>query len=320
LTPAPASSNGASASRPSSFLLAVGLAAVLLFWSVNYIVGKLTLTHLDALTLASFRFQLSATLLLAIYFGQRRRTPLRARDVWTFVYLGFFGFAINQGCFVIGLSLTTSQHSVVIIAMGPILILLLASALKLEKLTTAKILGMVISFCGVLMLETEHGSPLHSPLLLGDLITLAGTLGFSIYTVLGKRVAGSYDALSMTTFNATAAALIWLPLAIRQGTRLDWKSVAWSGWAGLLYMVAFSAVGGYLIFYWLLGHMDASRVVVINYLQPVVVVLLSIPLLGEHPTGHLVASGGLVLLGVYLAEHASARERSQKSYDSKIGG
>jgi drug/metabolite transporter (DMT)-like permease len=294
-------------------VLAVGLAAVLLVWSVNYVVGKLTLTHLDALTLASFRSQLSAALLLAIYFSRRGRTSLRASDVWTFVYLGFFGFAINQGCFVLGLSLTTSQHSVVIIAMGPILILLLASALKLEKLTMGKSLGMVISFCGVLLLETDQGSPLHSPLLLGDLITLAGTLGFSIYTVLGKRVAGSYDTISMTTFNATAAALLWLPLAIRQGTRLDWNGVGWSGWAGLSYMVAFSSVGGYLVFYWLLGHMDASRVVVVNYLQPVVVVLLSIPLLGEHPTGRLLVSGGLVLLGVYLAERASARERQRRA-------
>jgi drug/metabolite transporter (DMT)-like permease len=296
------------------------LGAVLLVWSVNYIVGKLTLTRLDALTLASFRFELSATLLLAIYFNQRRRTPLRARDIWTFVYLGFFGFAVNQGCFVLGLSLTTSQHSVVIIALGPILILLLASALKLEKLTLGKSLGMVISFCGVLLLETDQGSPLHSPLLLGDLITLAGVLGFSAYTVLGKRVAGSYDTISMTTFNATAAALLWLPLAVRQGMRLDWKSVGWAGWAGLFYMVVFSAVGGYLAFYWLLGHMDASRVVVVNYLQPVVVVLLSIPLLGEHPSARLLESGALVLAGVYLAEHASARERSQKSNSIKIGG
>jgi drug/metabolite transporter (DMT)-like permease len=77
-------------------------------------------------------------------------------------------------------------------------------------------------------------------------------------------------------------------------------------------MVAFSSVGGYVVFYWLLGHMEASRVVVVNYLQPVVVVLLSIPLLGEHPTGRLLASGGLVLLGVYLAEHASARERHRR--------
>ncbi len=320
MTPASAQSSSASGSRPSSFLLAVALTAVLLVWSVNYIVGKLTLTHLDALTLASFRFQLSAALLLAIYFSRRQRTPLRVRDIWTFVYLGFFGFAVNQGCFVLGLSLTTSQHSVVIIALGPILILLLANALKLEKLTMGKSLGMLISFCGVLLLETDQGSPLHSPLLLGDLITLAGVLGFSAYTVLGKRVARSYHAISMTTFNATAAALLWLPVAMRQGMRLDWKSVGFSGWAGLFYMVAFSSVGGYLAFYWLLGHMDASRVVVVNYLQPVVVVLLSIPLLGEHPSARLLASGGLVLAGVYLAEHASARERSQKSLSSEFGG
>jgi drug/metabolite transporter (DMT)-like permease len=312
LTPVPAPSNATSVARPSSWVLGATLAVVLLVWSVNYVVGKLTLTHLDALTLASFRFQLSATLLLAIYFSQRRRTPLRVRDVWTFLYLGFFGFGVNQGAFVIGLSLTTSQHSVVIIALGPILVLLFATALNLEKLTTAKTLGMIISFCGVLLLEADQGSPLHSPLLLGDVITLVGTLGFSIYTVLGKRVASNYDAISMTTFNATAAALLWLPFAVRQGVRLDWNGVGWSGWAGLLYMVAFSSVGGYLLFYWLLGHMDASRVVVVNYLQPVVVVLLSIPLLGERPTAWLVASGSLVILGVYLAEHASVRERQRR--------
>ncbi|HEY4710260.1 MAG TPA: DMT family transporter [Candidatus Acidoferrales bacterium] len=312
MTPAPAPSNATSIARPSSWVLGATLAVVLLVWSVNYVVGKLTLTHLDALTLASFRFQLSATLLLAIYVSQGRRMPLRVRDVWTFLYLGFFGFAVNQGAFVIGLSLTTSQHSVVIIALGPILALLFATALKLERLTTAKTLGLIICFCGVLLLEADQGSPLHSPLLLGDVITLVGTLGFSIYTVLGKRVASNYDAISMTTFNATAAALLWLPFAIRQGVRLDWEAVGWSGWAGLLYMVAFSSVGGYLLFYWLLGHMDASRVVVVNYLQPVVVVLLSIPLLGGRPTGWLVASGSLVILGVYLAEHASARERQRR--------
>ncbi|MBZ5694865.1 MAG: DMT family transporter [Acidobacteriia bacterium] len=291
--------------RPSSFLLAAALAALLLVWSLNYVAGKITLAHLDPLTLASLRAELVAILLLAIYFAQRNRTPLRARDVWTFAYLGFFGYAVNQGCFVLGLGRTTSEHSVVIIASAPILILLLASALRLEKLTAAKILGMAICFLGVMLLETEHGSPARSPLLAGDLITLTGILGFSIYTVLGKKVARTYDTVSMNTFNAVAAAVLFFPVAVRQGMRLDWKSVGWVGWAGLLYMAMLSAVVGYLLFYWLLRHMEASRVVAINYFQPVVVFLLSIPLLGERPTGRLLESAGLVLLGVYLAERAS---------------
>lgn len=294
-------------------LLALGLVAVLLVWSLNYIVGKITLTHLDAVTLASFRFQVSAAILLVLYFSRRARTPLKARDLWTFAYLGFFGYAVNQGSFVIGLSRTTSEHSVIIVALGPILILAMARAMRLETLTPWKVFGMLISFSGVLLLETDSGSPLHSPLLLGDLITLAGTLAYSIYTVLAKRVAGAYDTISMNTFNACVAAVLWLPIALRQGSRFDWSSVGIAGWAGLLYMVTCSAVGGYLLFYWLLRHMDASRVVVVNYFQPVVVVLLSIPLLAERPTGRLLASGALVLLGVYLTEHASARERAQKT-------
>lgn len=292
--------------KPSSLALASALGAVLLFWSVNYIVGKITLTHIDALTLAVLRAELVAVILLGIYVAHRRHTRLRVRDVWTFTYLGFFGYAINQGCFVVGLGSTTSSHSAILIASSPIIILLLASAMGLEKLTAAKAVGMAICYVGVAVLETEHGSPVHSPLLVGDLITLAGVLGFSAYTVLGKKVAREYDTISMNTFNAVAAAILLMPLAARQGIHLDWKAVGWLGWAGLLYMAALSAVAGYLLFYWALRHMEASRVVAVNYFQPIVVVLLSIPLLGERPTPRLLASGTLVILGVYLAERVGA--------------
>jgi drug/metabolite transporter (DMT)-like permease len=291
--------------RPSSLLLGAALAAVLLIWSVNYIAGKIALQYIDGLTLAVFRSEIVAAMLGAIYFAHRERMPLRRRDIWTFVYLGFFGYAVNQCGFVIGLGHTTSDHSAVIIAAGPIVILLLASMMRLERLSIAKIVGMAICFVGVVVLETENGSPGHSPFLLGDFISLLGVIGFSVYTVLGKRVARAYDSVSMNTFNAAAAAIMVLPIAIRQGIHFQWKAVPWQGWAGLLYMAALSAVAGYLLFYWLLRHMEASRVVAINYFQPVVVVLISIPLLGERPTGHLIVSTVLVLVGVFLAERSS---------------
>jgi drug/metabolite transporter (DMT)-like permease len=200
------------------------------------------------------------------------------------------------------LNFTTSDHSAVIIAIGPIFVLLFARVLQLEVFTAGKLLGMAISFVGVFLLETEHGSPANSPFLLGDLITFGGVLGFSAYAVLGKRIVAKYDAIAMNTFNLVASAILLMPLTIRQGAHLDWKSVSISGWLGMIYMALGSSIGAYTIFYWLLRYMSASRVAVLSYFQPVVVIVLSVIFLSEHPTRNLLAGTALVLVGVYLAE------------------
>jgi drug/metabolite transporter (DMT)-like permease len=288
--------------RPRKLTLAFWLFMMLVLWSGNYVAGKIALRTLDPITLTCLRLQLAAFIMLAIYFSRRERQPLKLADAWPFLYLGFLGVVVNQGLFTVGLNFTTSDHSAVIIAIGPIIILLLARALKLEALTTAKITGMAISFVGVYLLETEHGSPAHSPLLVGDMITFGGVIGFSAYAVLGKRVAAQYDAIAMNTFNCVAAALLLLPITIRQVIHLDWRAVAPSDWLGMIYMAAGSSVGAYTIFYWVLRYMTASRVGAVSYFQPIVVILLSVAFLGERPSRMLLEGTALVLVGVFLAE------------------
>ena len=288
--------------RPSKFALAFWLFMMLVLWSGNYVAGKIALRTLDPITLTCLRLQLAACIMLAIYYTRRERQPLKLSDAWPFLYLGFLGVVVNQGLFTVGLNYTTSNHSAVLIAIGPIIILLLARALKLEMLTAAKVAGMAISFVGVYLLETEQGSPANSPLLMGDIITLGGVIGFSAYAVLGKRIVAQYDAIAMNTFNCVAAALLLLPLTIRQCLHLDWHSVALSAWLGMAYMSAGSSVAAYTIFYWVLRYMTASRVGAVSYFQPVVVILLSMAFLGERPSQMLLEGTALVLLGVFLAE------------------
>jgi len=304
--PAPTIAPETDPSRPSKLTLAFWLLMMLVLWSGNYVAGKIALRTLDPITLVCLRLQLAAFIMLAIYFSRRERQPLRLRDAWPFLYLGFFGVVVNQGLFTVGLNYTTSDHSAVLIAIGPIIILLLARALKLEALTVAKVVGMAISFVGVYLLETEQGSPAHSPLLLGDIITFGGVIGFSIYAVLGKRLAARYDSIAMNTFNCVAAALLLLPLTIRQVIHLDWHSVGQGGWLGMVYMAVGSSVAAYTIFYWVLRYMTASRVGAVSYFQPVIVILLSMALLGERPSRMLLEGTTLVLLGVFLAERGKS--------------
>jgi drug/metabolite transporter (DMT)-like permease len=298
--------------RPSSFILAMSLAAMLAMWSFNYVAAQTALRYFDGLTLAAFRIEIAGLILLPIYFLRRNRGKLTRRDVWTLSYLGWL-LCANQLFFTVGLAYTTSGHSAMILAIGPILVLLLARAMKIEALTAAKIAGMALAFTGAAILAAENGFDLRrSPTLSGDLITLLGTTCFTFYVVLSKKVASRYDSLEMNAVNFFASAIVLLPLAIFLAVHLDWKSVPREGWMGLLYMAAISSVAAYTLFYWALRYMEASRVAAVNYFQPIGAILVAALFLGEVPTRHLLLGGVLILLGVYLAERA-------KSTAQKIG-
>jgi drug/metabolite transporter (DMT)-like permease len=290
----------------------MSLAAMLAMWSFNYVAGKTALRYFDGLTLGAFRIEIAGLILFPIYFLRRNRSRLTRRDVWTLSYLGWL-LCANQLFFTVGLAFTTSGHSAMILAIGPILVLLLARAMKIEALTTAKIVGMALAFTGAAILAAENGFDLRrSPTLSGDLLTLLGTTCFTVYVVLSKKVAGRYDSLEMNAVNFFASAIVLLPLAIFLALHFDWKSVPREGWMGLLYMAAISSVAAYTLFYWALRYMEASRVAAVNYFQPIGAILVAALFLGEVPTRHLLLGGVLILLGVYLAERA-------KSSAQKIG-
>ena len=292
--------------RPSDAVLAGTLAVMLILWSFNYLAAKVSLRYFDPETLVPLRMVCSAILIAPIYFAQRVRVPVRRQDFGTFFFLGIFGVLFNQGLFTIGINYTTSQHAVIIIAFGPVLVLLLAIALKIEFFTVPRMLGMLISIVGILVLEADHGGGPHLPYLKGDLIGLCGVMSYAIYAVFGKRVVHDYGAITMNTFNVLSAAILMLPFAIWKGAQVHWASIGWQGWAGMLYMAGASTVAAYTLFYWILRYMEASRVAAVNYFQPLMVVLIGIVFLHEEPTRNMLAAGVLVILGVYLAERGKS--------------
>jgi drug/metabolite transporter (DMT)-like permease len=303
---------------PSRAVLGASVALVILIWAVNFIAAKIGLRSLPAATLASFRVVLAGVVMAPFYlvcsrlpaFAGTRRGGLRLGDLWTFLYMGFFGVTINQVCFTVGLRYTSVSHASVIVGMGPIYTLIFAVLLKLETATWRKAIGMVIALSGIAYMASENGISTHSPSLLGDAITMTGSIGFAMYMVLGKRLGGRYDPLTMTAFSHYAGALMVLPVAVYRAATLGsvehWRAIAWSGWAALLYMAIFSSAVAYVFYFWLLRYLQASQLSAFTYLLPVVATGLGILWLGERGSGGQVLGGVLALSGVYWIESGRA--------------
>ena len=306
---------------PGRIALCACIGLVILIWAVNFIAAKIGLRSLPAATLASFRVVLAGAVMLPFYrfcsrlpafaeTAESRRRKFTARDLWTFLYMGFFGVVMNQVCFTVGLRYTSVSHAAVIVGMGPIYTLILAVLFQLESATWRKAIGMAIAFGGVAVLASENGISAHSPSVLGDAITMTGSIGFAMYVVLGKRLGGRYDPLTMTAFSHYAGAVIVLPVAIYRAVLLgpaeQWRAIAWTGWAAMLYMAIFSSAVAYVFYFWLLRYLEASQLSAFTYLLPVVATILGIVWLGEKGSWGQVLGGVLALSGVYWIESGRA--------------
>jgi len=120
----------------------------------------------------------------------------------------------------------------------------------------------------------------------------------------GKRVAGKYDALTMTTWNYLFGGLLVLPIALNRAAALgplpNWQSIPWLAWACLAFSAIFSSTLAYLFYFWLLRYLEASQLSAFSYLLPVSATILGILFLGERGSWSELFGAALALCGLSL--------------------
>jgi len=300
------------ATKPDHARMHLLMVLVTVCWASNIIAGKQALTGFGALALAQLRV-LGSALIFVICFlasGRMRRLQLSQRKWLFLVAMAACGIALNQLTFIGGMARSTVAHTGLIVALGPVTVLIIAVIIRLEALTAWKFVGMLIAFAGVGVLTVDKAGQGGTSHWVGDLILLASTLVFAIYTVLMKEVADHFDALTLNTLTFLLGAIMMLPFCARSVMATNWGALRFEAWWGLGFLVVFGSVISYLLFAYVMTELAASRVAAFNYLQPVIASGLGIWLLSERLTSKVLMGGALILAGVYLTERERGEEKS----------
>lgn len=293
----------AQSGRPSSLKLLSLMGMMALFWSLNFIIGKIALREFPALLAGCLRATIAGFVITPIYLYYRRRGQARwhPREAPRLVALGVMGVGLNQLCFLLGLGRTSVGHASILIAMTPMLVLSIAAAIGQERITTRKVVGMAIAASGALALQLDAAHDRQATVL-GDAFILCASLTFAAFTVFGKQSTLRHGAITVNTFAYVGSSLLLAPVTAWQSAGFSYGSVSAAGWTSLLYMATFPSVISYMIFYYALTWIPASRLASFGYTQPFITTLLAVLLLGDAVTRPLLTGGALVLAGVWIAE------------------
>lgn len=281
------------------------ITVMVLCWSGNYVAAKIVFREIPPLLVMSLRTLLSALLIIPFYWRQARKgaTVWTRREVSILIAMGVFGMMLNQLFWTIGVARTTVVHSSMIMATTPLWVLAFARFLGVEGVTWPKVAGMVIAMAGVAVLQIFRApGGASDSTFTGDFLVVLCALALAGMTAFGKRFKPRSGGISIIAMGYVIGSLALAPVIWMSRGVFDYSRVTPAAWAGVFYMAAFSSVTGYLIYYYALARMPASRIAAFQYLQPVFASLMAVAMLGEHLTGSAMAAGGIIFAGVYVTE------------------
>ncbi|RKH32878.1 DMT family transporter [Corallococcus praedator] len=273
----------------------------------TYLAAKRAMTELSPFTVVLWRFLVCGvafTLLLALTPGPK----LPPRSAWKRVaLLGLMGGPVNQTLFFSGLSRSTSAHAALLYALTPLGVYVASLVLGRERASRRATLGILTALVGVVVLLLGRGLASAQGSLQGDLLILMAVVAWVIYTTEGRPLASEYGALRATAWTMTVATALQLPLIPFVLEPAQVWAASFAAKAAIVYLGLMTSVVAYLLWYYALSKVPASKVAIFSNLQPAATALAAWAFLDEALHWELALGGALVLLGVRLTQAAPVK-------------
>jgi len=286
-------------------ILAVSSAAILISFARK--------ESVPAVAIAALRLSFASLILFPI-------ATVRARSEWRSLTRTDFALALLSGVllalhfafWISSLDYTSVMSSVVLVSTNPLFVGLASVFLLREKLGRGTVIGIAIAALGAALIGLSDLGSAGVESLWGDALALLGAVAVSGYLLIGRRLRRTLSLLGYIGLVYTTAAMALLGIALAFGANLFSYSNA--GYFFVVLLALGPQLIGHSSYNWALKYLSATFITITLLAEPIGATLLAIPLLAQTPSPIMIAGGGMILIGIYLA---AREESSQSTVNSK---
>lgn len=293
-------------------------------WGGNFVIAKVTLDEIPAMSLAFLRFAF-ACLLIAPFL-------LNIDKKYHTVKLDHFPKLILATTFLMGLSIlffyqgiqrTSAIDASVLSMLVPVYSLLGGWWFLKEKIYWVNLLGVFFGLLGAIAiigvpLVFVEGAGFEK--ILGNFLLIGSGISFVVGAILAKQLMKYYHALTITSVGFLVASIIFfIPATIEYYNNPSWvNNISVLGVLGFLYISILATVTAMFLLNWGIEKVGVNQANLFHYIEPVIAATLAVPILGERISFSFIIGTCLVILGVYWgtlgkAEHHHSHHKAHRS-------
>jgi drug/metabolite transporter (DMT)-like permease len=273
-----------------------------IFWGGTFVAGRSLAQTVGPFSAAFFRFAIASVFLVFLLRrAEGRLTRPEKSQIIPVLFLGLTGALLYNFFFLKGLKMIEAGRASVIIANNPIFIALLSAYFFKEHLNLVKVIGIIISVGGAIIVISRGKvfEVLQSGLGLGELYIFGCVASWVAFSLIGKAVMEDLSPLRSVAYSSIAGTFFLAGPAFLEGG-LSFLHYSLLEWANIFYLGFFGTVLGFLWYYQGIRKIGPTRAGLFINFVPISAISLAFLFLGEPVTVSLLIGTLLVSSGVYL--------------------
>lgn len=287
-------------------------AVTIFFWSLAYVMTRLTLQYFSAFSLGFLRHLIASCALIVIAVAAKMKRP-HLKDLPWFLAAGGIGFFLYTITFNQGQAAVTASTASVIIATVPVFTALLARFIYGEKLRAFQWAAILVEFIGVAVLTLMNGALSVNT---GLIWLFIAALALSVYNLLQRKLTKTYTALQTSTYSIFAGTLlltVFAPISIRE--------IPNAPAIQYLYLTILG-VGSSAVAYisWAKAFSKAKQISQVSnymFITPFLTSILGFLIVKEVPDLATLFGGGIILAGVLIFNFGGNFSGAEQSVSKK---
>ena len=298
-------------SRTAPFFV---LAAGVLWGCMGLLVRSMSPYGFTSMEIVFFRAVVTGILmLLFMLIGKRKELKIRLKNLWCFLGTGLASVVFFNFCYFSCMRLTTLSTAAILLYTAPSFLMILSAILFRERFTALKVICLILTFLGCILVSGGFGSSMGpSGLLLG----LGAGFGYALYSVFSRyAIERKYSSFTITTYTFLFAALGCVPF-MNPGHFAGCVSES-GGWNLLFILLTIlTTVAAYLFYTAGLSGMENGIAGILASVEPVVATLVGVLVFREKLS--LWSMAGMVLILASCAAVSLAGRTKKEPQDHKV--
>lgn len=285
-----------------------------LSWAGSFIAVRLTYQEISPFMLGFLRFVIATPVMFLILFVMKKPLFIPIKKLPQLIVLALTGVTLLYMFQFTGVSLTSASTGGVLINTNVLFISLFSVLFLHERFTKGKLLGIFISFIGVIFvffgqMNTETITYSNS-FFLGSILVILSAICWAIYSIVGKHMLKKEEPLVVNAHAFLLGTLFFLPF-VYSDISVVVEKISISGIIAVFYLGLFCSVFAYIAWYFALSKSEAAESAVFLNLIPLFTILFSM-FIGELPTPLFLLGAGCIVAGVFLVQKAKLNNNSSE--------